>query len=105
MKLKDKKIEVLRVVSEKDLQGFSTEKYVPICPPVWAYYRHLSGKEIFTAGAYYPSEEVLFVINYRGDISTYDVIRFRGRIYDIKRIDDFEGRKGGEISVYARGRG
>jgi SPP1 family predicted phage head-tail adaptor len=78
LKLKDKKIEILAVTHTKDAAGFSTETLTPIAPPVWAYYCQLSQKEIFASAAINIEEEVLFVINYRSDINTWNVIRFRG---------------------------
>lgn len=38
-------------------------------------------------------EEVLFTINYRTDLTTACVMRYRGVLYDITRIDTFEGYK------------
>lgn len=43
MKLKDKKIELLAQVTERDNEGFATTTLQPVCPPVWAYFRQLSG--------------------------------------------------------------
>ena len=47
MKLKDKKIEILETIHTVDEAGFGTTTYTPIASPVWAYYRQLSGKEIY----------------------------------------------------------
>jgi SPP1 family predicted phage head-tail adaptor len=104
MKLKDKKIEILRADFAKDSAGFATETLTPICPPVWAYFRQLSGKEIFASQSTYAVEDVLFVINWRADIDTRCVVRFRGVVYDITRADWFEGYRG-EVGVYGRRRG
>ena len=64
-----------------------------ICPPVRAYFHYLSGKEIFAAATINYKGEVLFQINYWTDLSTAHVIRYNGVLYDITRIDNFEGRK------------
>ncbi|MDR0813442.1 MAG: phage head closure protein [Oscillospiraceae bacterium] len=104
MKLKDKKIEVLAVTTAKDAEGFTTETLTPIAPPLWAYFRQLSGKEIHAAMSVQAVEEVLFVINWRDDITTAHVVRYRGVLYDISRVDVFEGYKG-DIGVWARKRG
>jgi hypothetical protein len=48
MKLKDKKIEILSVTTVKDADGFGGEQLTPIAPPLWAYFRQLSGAEIHT---------------------------------------------------------
>ena len=103
MKLKDKKIEILAASFTKDADGFSTETLAPIALPVWAYFRQLSGKEIYAAATVQAVEEVLFVINWRADISTRHVIRYNGGLYDITRVDCFEGYKR-DLAVYAKRR-
>ena len=105
MKLKDKKIEILRVISTKDADGFAVERYEPIHPGrLWAYFRHLSGQEIHASGATFAKEQVLFVINWREDVTSREVVRYGGRLYDISRVDCFEGYKA-ELSLYCSGRG
>ena len=63
MKLKDKKIEILAVQSIINENGYPEEKLEPICPPVWAYFRCLSGKEYYAANAEQVQKEALFQIN------------------------------------------
>ena len=104
MKLKDKKIEILSVQRIKDPEGFSSDTLVPISPPLWAYFRQLSGAEVFAAQAVQVIEDVLFIINYRPDITTRHMIRFRGEVYDITRIDTYEGYKS-DLTLYAKRRG
>jgi len=104
MKLKDKKIELLRADFSKDAAGFAAETLTPIAPPVWAYFRHLSGKEIYAAMTVQAVEEVQFVINWRRDITTRHVVRYSGSLYDINRVDTFEGYKS-DLTVYAKRRG
>ena len=53
----------------------------------------LSGKEVFAAATINYKEEVLFTINYRTDITTAHVVRYKGVLYDITRVDAFEGYK------------
>jgi len=101
MKLKDKKIEILAVTHTKDPEGFPIETLTPIAPPVWAYFRQLSGKEVYAAMAVQATEEVQFVINWRDDITTGHVVRFRGVLYDITRIDTFEGYKT-DLTLYCK---
>ena len=83
--------------------GYSTETLTPIAPPVWAYFRHLSGKEIFAASAQMAVEEVLFTINYRTDITPTHVIRYNGVLYEITRVDTFEGYRG-DLVLYCKQR-
>jgi SPP1 family predicted phage head-tail adaptor len=104
MKLKDKKIEILAVATAKDPEGFTVETLTPIAPPLWAYYRQLSGKEVYAAQSVQATEEVLFVVNYRDDITTRHIVRFRGVEYDITRVDCFEGYKQ-DLTLYAKRRG
>ena len=92
MKLKDKKIELLRQVHTRDEMGF-TKTTLESMEMVWAYFRHLSGKEVFAAATVNYKEEVLFQVNYRPDITTTHVIRYNGVLYDITRVDVFEGYK------------
>lgn len=48
-------------------------------------------------------EEALFVINWRGDITPRNVIRFKGVDYDITRVDTFEGYMQ-DLTLYCRKR-
>lgn len=93
MKLKDKKIEILAPHTVRDNEGFATTTLEPVDAPLWAYFRQLSGKEVFAAATTNYKEEVLFTINYRTDLTTACVVRYRGVLYDITRIDTFEGYK------------
>ena len=103
MKLKDKKIEILALQSVINENGYPEETLEPICPPVWAYFRHLSGKEYYAANAEQVQEEVLFQINWRAGLSTAHVIRFNGVLWDITRVDTFEGYKG-DLKLYCKRR-
>ena len=68
MKLKDKKIELLRQVHTRDGMGITTTTLESM-GTVWAYFRHLSGKEVFAAATVNYKEEVLFQVNYRTDLT------------------------------------
>lgn len=103
MKLKDKKIEILAVQNVVNENGYAVETLKPICPPVWAYFRHLSGKEYFAANAEQVKEEVLFQVNYRAGLDTTHVIRYSGVLWDITRVDTFEGYKA-DLKLYCRRR-
>ena len=104
MRLKDKKIELLRPVTVKDTEGFSSETFAPIAPPLWAYFRQLSGKEIQSAGSTTATEQVLFVVNWREGLDTGFVVRYRSALYDVMRVDVFEGYRG-EVGLYCKSRG
>ena len=60
MKLKDKKIEILAAVNTINENGYAVETLQAVCPPVWAYYRQLSGKEYYAANAENVQEEIMF---------------------------------------------
>ena len=101
MKLKDKKIEILAVQSVINENGYAEETLTPICPPVWAYFRHLSGKEVFAANAVNTQEEVLFTINWRDDVSPAHVVRYKGILWDVTRVDTFEVYKD-SLTLYCK---
>lgn len=67
---------------------------------IWAYYRQLSGDEIYRVTTQ-ATEEVLFRINYRDDVTTDTVNRFRGALYNVTWVDAFEGYKR-DLTVYAK---
>ena len=92
MKLKDKKNELLRQVHTRDELGITTTTLESM-GTVWAYFRHLSGKEVFAAATVNYKEEVLFQVNYHSDLTTANVVCYNGTLYNITRIDTFEGCK------------
>ena len=104
MKLKDKKIEILAVQSVINENGYAVETLEPVCPPVWAYFRHLSGREYHAANAEQVQEEALFQINWRAELSTTHVIRFKGVLWDITRVDTFEGYRK-DMTLYCKQNG
>ena len=101
MKLKDKKIDILAVNRVLNGNWFFTGTLTPVALSVWAYFRHLSGKEIFAASALHTVEEVQFIIGWREDITAAHVIGFKGTLYDITRVDTFEGYKG-DVKLYCK---
>lgn len=100
--LKDKKIQILGVIVTSQPGDMPTESWAPIhTGTLWAYVRQLSAKEYYSAMAIQAGEEMLFVINWRDDIkSTGNMIKYKGRYYDIKRIDTYEGYKQ-DLKIYA----
>ena len=92
--LKDKKIIIYKAVYTKNEIGEQIAKYQPIHPgKLWAYVRQLSAKEYFAAAAVQNTEEMLFTVNWRPDITPQMYIEYKGVWYDIKRVDTFEGYK------------
>lgn len=99
--LKDKKIEILAVIDTSQPGDMPSESWAPIHEgTLWAYVRQLSAKEYYSAMAAQSSEEMLFIINWRDDITSANMIKFKGRYYNIKRIDTYEGYKQ-DLKIYA----
>lgn len=53
-------------------ERFTTRQWHEIDAPIWAFFRQLSSREQFVNLSVAP-EEVLFIINYRTDITQIDV--------------------------------
>ena len=101
MKLKDKKIDILYADHEPAECGTSSLKLQPVAQSVWAYFLQLSQKEVYTSLEMQTPEEVLFQISYRPDIMTTHVIRYKGVLYDVTRVDVFEGYKS-DLTLYCK---
>lgn len=94
LKLKDKKIRILSQNRTVNSNGFPVEKWEPVHKgKLWAYYRHLSGREFLAAATVNAKEDVIFIINNRTDIDTDMIVEYAGKYYQIKRIDNHEGYK------------
>jgi len=92
--LKDKKIKIYKKVLTEDDIGNQIAAYKPIHPgKLWAYVRQLSAKEYFAAAQVQNKEEMLFTVNWRPDINPHMYIEYKGRWYNIERVDTFEGYK------------
>lgn len=98
--LKDKKITI-----QCDMSDGTEERPVwePLtgCENIWAYYRALSGKELFAAAKVQHEEDVLFVINFHAGVKAGMLVQFKGKRYEITRIDNFEGNKS-DIKLYCK---
>lgn len=97
--LKDKKITIQHNTSDgttdptwETLQGAEN---------IWAYYRAVSGKEFYAAAQTQAEEDVLFIINYRTDVTAAMRVLYKGVDYGITRIDNFEGGKA-DIKLYCK---
>ena len=101
MKLKDKKIDILYADHEPDECGNNILKLKPVALSVWAYFRQFSQKEVYTPLEMQTPEEVLFQISYRPDITIAHVIRYKGVLYDVTRVDVFEGYKS-DLTLYCK---
>lgn len=101
-RLKDKKIQILKAVYTENEIGEMIPSFEPAHPgSLWAYVRQLSASEFYKAAAVQTGEEMLFVINWRDDIDpTTHAIKYKGRYYNIKRVDTYEGYKQ-DVQIYA----
>lgn len=99
MKLKDKKIEIQETTYVSDKYGNRIKQTVTIAT-VWAYFRQLSGDEIYRVTTR-ATEEVMFRINYRSDITTAHVIKYKDTLYNITRVDVYEGYKR-DLTLYCK---
>ena len=99
MKLKDKKIDIQEVRYVSDVIGNRQKETVTVAT-VWAYFRQLSANEIYHVTTQ-TEEKVLFQISYRDDITTNHSIVYRGKTYNITRIDVFEGYKS-DLVLYCK---
>ena len=99
MKLKDKRIEIQESRYTTDKYGNHKKELVTIAT-VWAYFRQLSANEIYRVTTQ-KEEKVLFQIGYRNDITTANTIVYRGKTYNITRIDVFEGYKS-DLVLYCK---
>lgn len=93
LKLKDKKIEIFVPVSSVNENGYAVTTLQAICPPVWAYFRHLSGKEVSQRRRSITRKKSCSKSTTERTYRPAHVIRYNGVLYDITRIDNFEGRK------------
>ena len=101
MKLKDKKVNIYRETFVPNGSGYTTKVIEPAALNVWAYFRQLSGKEIFAAAAYRYDEEVLCTVTYRAGLTTACCVAYGGVKYSVTRIDTFEGYKQ-DITLYCK---
>lgn len=100
--LKDKKIEIQRYESTYIPGEGQTSQWTSIHEgKLWAYYRQLSGNEVFAAAQVAHIEEVLFIVNWRNDIKPGLKILYNGNEYEVARVDDFEGYKN-DLKIYAK---
>lgn len=105
MRLKDKKITIMGVtLGENDLgDPIQIRGPIPGGENIWAYVRHTSGREYYAAKQVQAEEELIFEINWRDDITPKNWIVYKGKDFDITRIDTFEEYKD-SLRIYAHAR-
>lgn len=100
-KLKDKKIDIYTVEWTMDSIGNHIEEWTKLTPtPLWAYFRQIGGTEYYAAGVSgRVAEDVVFCVNWRDDIDTSARVVYKGKEYEITRIDPYEGYKS-DLKLY-----
>lgn len=100
--IKDKKITILQITEGYDEIGnpIEVEEPIPGGENIWAYYRQASANEFYGAASVNYKVEAVFEINWRNDINTTMKILYKGKKYNITRIDDYEGYKQ-DLKIYA----
>ena len=101
-RMKDKKITILGATYGRDEWGNQVEILGPIPggENIWAYVRHASGTEYYAARQVQQEVEMIFEINWRDDIGPDNWILYKGKEYNITRIDTFEDYKD-TLRIYA----
>lgn len=59
---------------------------------VWANANPFRGREYFAASGQVAESPMLFVIPYRTDVTTRHRVTWGGAVYDIRNVEDFQGR-------------
>ena len=92
--LKDKKIAIYRLERKTVPPGITETVMTAIGgSKLWAHYRQLSGGEVFAARTAGFDENVAFTVNWRTDITPGLHVVYRDKVYEVVRVDDFEGYK------------
>lgn len=102
--LKDKKAQIYREADGgRDENGFSIPGgfYPYAAAPMWCYSKQLSAELTFVAHTYDTDETRLFVFNYKPKVKQYDLILYRGKWYEITRVDTTDDYKG-EMFIYVK---
>lgn len=105
-KHKDKKIIIYEIIDTQDADGYSVTAYKPLHPgTLWAYVRQQSAGEYYAAASTQITEDMLFAVNWRSDLTTWNTrsffILYKSVWYDVQRIDTFEGYKE-DLQIYGK---
>lgn len=99
--LKDKKAQIFKKVTIINDKGRQVSSLEPITPVIWCYTRQLSQGQIFAGMAFSQEETRLFVFNYREGVTLYNIIEYKGKKYEVTRVDTADDNKG-ELFVYVK---
>lgn len=89
----NKKITILKTTYEINEMGDSIPTDIPLHSNIWAYYKYLRGDEQEKAHGTASKEEALFIIRWTSRIDSFMTILYKDDRYNIKEIDDYEGKR------------
>lgn len=99
---KDKKVKIIKATKTVNALGQMSNGYQYITnQSLWAYADQLSQTQVFNAKAYGDEESYFFVLNYREDLTIYHYIEYKGKYYNITRIDTSDDYKT-DLFIYAK---
>lgn len=85
----DRRVEILRVSTQRDRNGYATETVTVIRRP-WAQFSRTSGTEALRSGADMGETRARFVIRAGGAaISRKDRVRYGGGVYEIEYVNEY----------------
>ena len=90
--LKEKKFSIWEYTTVY-IKGVAVKKYVAKYRKIWTYYRHNGSSAAIEGSAikiYDENASAIFVTN-RREVEHTDIIVYNHKIYEITRIDDYEG--------------
>ena len=102
--IKDKKVDYLVPVNVMDREtGVITQRWKYEHRGLWCYVRDVYADEILYSDLPFKvySNDKMFLINYREGLSNEHRLYYKGEVYDIIKIDYFEGNKE-DIIIIAR---
>lgn len=97
----NKRVEILRVSTQRDKNGYTTETVTVLRRP-WAQFSRTSGTEALRNGADLGETRARFVIRAGGpQISRKDRVRYGGEVYEIEYVNEY-GDSGEYIELMTR---
>lgn len=85
----NKRVEILRVSTLRDKNGYPTETETVIRRP-WAQFSRTSGTEALKSGADLGEIKARFLLRAsRTEISRKDRVRYRGQVYEVEYVNDY----------------
>lgn len=97
----NKRVEILRVSTRRDPNGYPTETVTVLRRP-WAQFSRVSGTETLKSGADMSETRARFVVRAGGTaISRKDRVRYGGAVYEIEYVNEY-GDAGEYVELMTR---